>query len=110
MRRSFLGSRVLLFPVNPALIQLTLNLTSHTDPFSEEIYLTSTRFMALSRRRNTCRHRVLISDAKLICGEQGTTLIKHNRYRCIQKRLLKRGRVREDSRSNGEACSPCISL
>jgi len=50
----------------------------------------------LFRRGNTCRHRVLISHAKLIRRQYASTLIKYDRYRCIQQRLFKCDRVRKD--------------
>lgn len=59
--------------------------------------------MTLFRRRNTPRHRVLIGDAKLARGQNITTLIKYDRYGCLQQRLFKCGGVRKHSRSDGEA-------
>ena len=70
----------------------------------------TTRFVTLFRRRNTHRHRVLISDAKLACGQYITTLIKYDRYRCLQQRLLKCDGIRKHRRSDGEKAPPMLAF
>jgi len=96
-----IGSHVLVFSSHPALLWAlfqTLILTSNCNSFSKRINFTSTRLVMLFRRGNTCRHRVLISRAKLIRRQYASTLIKYDRYRCIQQRLFKCDRVRKDCR------------
>lgn len=86
--------------------EATSQMTSaFADSRSKRIYFTTTRFVMLFRRGNTPRHRVLISDAKLTCGQNITPFIQYNRYRCLQQRLFKCGGVHKHRRSDGEASS-----